>query len=394
VRAQLETCDVVLRLLAASVVHSVTLDKRGSREVALINAASLAYLLEQCQSLNSLTLIDQTLDENHCRVLGDHSRPGLEIELIRCKLTSAGTSTLAEVLGRNQGPTKLHFCFIDNSVLANGLRGNISRLKRFGRRISSNLEVCNREVLALAGALKENKGLVELYLNTGGFRENDETWDAICDSLKTHPTLEVLNLRSTFTYPSTAPAAPTVINSRIQALEDVMKVNISIHTIYVDSLYSEHEFFRVSGITYLETNRFRPRLLAVQKARPIAYRVKILGRALLASRIDANRLWMLLSGNAEVAFPPTTATATPAANLPTPAAADATSSESVVAISTSVVSTLTNTTTGLFLTATGAITTSAANLSAISPSSAFDPTVTAAATVAAPSAGQKRKECP
>ena len=45
----------------------------------------------------------------------------------------------------------------------------------------------------------------------------------------------------------------------------------------------------------------------------------MLGRALLAVRTDPNRFWMLLSGNAEVAFPSTTAATTPAANLPAPA---------------------------------------------------------------------------
>ncbi len=104
----LEICDVVLRLLAASVVHSVILDKRGMPMPPAgsisINATSLAYLMEQCQSLHVLSLYDLDLDENHCRVLGAYSRPDLEIELIACKATSATTSTLAEVLGRNQGP--------------------------------------------------------------------------------------------------------------------------------------------------------------------------------------------------------------------------------------------------------------------------------------------------
>jgi hypothetical protein len=119
-----EICDVVLRLLAASIVHSVTLCKWGSPAGALINAASLAYLMEQCQSLKVLELLAlESLDENHCRVLGAYSRPGLKIKLFSCKLTSAGASVLAEILGRNQGPTKLHHCFIDNSILADVLRG-------------------------------------------------------------------------------------------------------------------------------------------------------------------------------------------------------------------------------------------------------------------------------
>jgi hypothetical protein len=119
----LEICDIVVRLLAVSVVHSVCLSHNTS-----ISAPTLAYLMEHCQSLKVLTLKDSEIDEDHIRVLGTYSRPDLEIVLTRCAITSVGTSALVEVLGRNQGPTKLDCCRIDNLVLANGLRGN-SRLK-------------------------------------------------------------------------------------------------------------------------------------------------------------------------------------------------------------------------------------------------------------------------
>jgi hypothetical protein len=188
-------------------------------------------------------------------------------------------------------------------------------------RISSNLEVANRQVLAIAGALRENKGLVELLLrhNTG---MSNETWGAICASLETHPTLEVFGFRW---YDSVEPPMlPAMIKSRVEAFLDMLKVNTSIHTLRLDSCYREHTIFRESVIPYLETNRFRPRLLAIQKTRPIPYRAKVLERALLSARTNPNIFWMLLSGNAEVAlFPSTTVTATPAANLPTPAAPSA-----------------------------------------------------------------------
>ncbi len=65
------------------------------------------------------------------------------------------------------------------------------------------------------------------------------------------------------------------------------------------------------------------RVIAIQKTRPIAYRAKVLGRALLSLRTDPNRFWMLLIGNAEIAFPSMTA------NLPPPATAVATSNAAV-----------------------------------------------------------------
>jgi hypothetical protein len=312
----LEICDIILRLLAASVVHSVNIDNNwSSNHVTFHNAPNLVYLMEHCQSLKSLTLNHLTLDEDNIRALGTYSRPGLEIVLDRYSLTRAGASALAEILRRNQGPTSLVYCDIDNPDIVNGLRGN-SRLKSFTPSLSSDLEVGNRQVLEIAGALRENRGLVDLVLNYS-LGLNDETWGAICDSLKTHPTLEVLHLWSA--------SAPAVIKPRVQALLDMLKVNMTIHAMYLNAQYSEHEFFRRSVVPYLKTNRFRPRLLAIQQARPIPYRATVLGRALFAVRTDPNRFWMLLSGNAEVAFPPTTATTTTAAaSLPTPATAAAT----------------------------------------------------------------------
>jgi hypothetical protein len=362
-----EICDVILRLLAASVVHSVIIPNWNRGVDVNIGAPALAHLMEQCKSLKVLTLRHLEMDENHCRVLGAYSRPDLEIVLYHCKLTSAGTSALAEVLERNQGPTVLDGCDIDYSVLANGLRGN-SRLKRLRTAYSINLDYDNRQI---AGSLRENKGLVELDFHNS-FRVTDETWGSICDSLKTHPTLEVLNMPSTL---NTAMTGPAAITSRIQALLDLMELNLSIHTMNLRDEYSKHELFRESVIPYLETNLFRPRLLAIQKTRQIAYRAKVLGQALLAARTDPSRLWMLLSGNAEVAFPPRRTTIVAAANIRTPATATATSA-------------LTNTAT------VEAAAAAAFAASAFSSASAAFAAAAAACSAASASAGQKRKARP
>jgi hypothetical protein len=173
----LEICfNVVLRLLARSVIHSLILQSWSNR-VAVITAPTLAYLMEHIPSLKLLSLKGIQMDENHCRVLGAYSRPDLEIILIRCKVTSAGASALVEVIGRNQGPTELTDCEI---VLLDGLRGN-SRLKSLTPSLddirgagyqerpviaSGSPDDTKRKVLAIAGILKENTGLVVLILAT------------------------------------------------------------------------------------------------------------------------------------------------------------------------------------------------------------------------------------
>jgi hypothetical protein len=193
-------------------------------------------------------------------------------------------------------------------------------------------------------------------------RLSNERWDAIWDNLKTHATLEVLDIRSAHDDYRTALA---VITSRIQALLDMMKMNMAIHTIHLNVRYREHTLFRESVIPYLVTNRFRPRIRAIQRSRPIPYRAKVLGRALLAARTDANSLWMLLSGNAEVAFPSTTVTA----SLATPATTAATSNAAAPVVATAAIP----------LTATGAASTTGTS---------------AAATFAPPIACQKCKVRP
>jgi hypothetical protein len=270
--------------------------------------------MEQCQSLRVLSLKNLGLNENHCRVLGACSRPDLDINLDRCKVMSAGMTCLAEVLGRNQGPTKVDSGDVDFFVLADGLRGN-SRLKSLTPNIFAHRDEGNQELLAILDALRENKGLVDLNLENC-FRMSVEAWDAACESLKTHPTLQTLQLVPLHTCGGIPELPPDMIRSRIQAIVEMMKVNMTIHTIRLHSFLSDHELFRESVIPYLETNRLRPCLLAIQKTRPIAYRTKVLGAALLAVRTDPNCFWMLLSGNAEVAFPSTTATTALAATLP------------------------------------------------------------------------------
>jgi hypothetical protein len=101
---------------------------------------------------------------------------------------------------------------------------------------SDSPEVANRQVHAIAAALKENEGLVELNLSY--CFSSDETWNATCDSLKTHPTLEVLDLSSAIIAGMTS----AVIAYRIQSLLDMMKVNMSIHTITHTSFCESRSF--------------------------------------------------------------------------------------------------------------------------------------------------------
>jgi hypothetical protein len=102
--------EVVRRLLLANAreVSDLALRNVGQSDKLFFNAPSLAFLVEQCQNLKALTLGDLVpLSEDHVLLLGDFSKPGLEIYLNHCRITGAAATVLAEVLGRYQGPTKL-----------------------------------------------------------------------------------------------------------------------------------------------------------------------------------------------------------------------------------------------------------------------------------------------
>jgi hypothetical protein len=70
------------------------------------------------------------------------------------------------------------------------------------------------------------------------------------------------------------------------------EMNMSIHTIHLRDRYSKHEVFRGSFIPYLETNRLRSHPLVLQKKKPVPYRVKVLGRALVSASTDVTSFRM------------------------------------------------------------------------------------------------------
>jgi hypothetical protein len=135
---------------------------------------------------------------------------------------------------------------------------------------------------------------------------NDASWGAVCDLIKTltHPTLQVLDFATYHPYGVTA-----VINSRIpvliQALVNMLKVNVSIHTITWYPRLDTHnsELFQGSVVPYLETNGGCASRHPANS--PISYRARVLGRALL---LEPTPIYSgCFSQNAEIAFPSTTA---------------------------------------------------------------------------------------
>jgi hypothetical protein len=77
--------------------------------------------------------------------------------------------------------------------------------------------------------------------------------------------------------------------------------NTVLHTINLSEYERDEKIYTELILPYLETNRYRPRVLAIKKA-DIQIRRPLLGRALQTKSVrnDSNILWMFLSGNADV----------------------------------------------------------------------------------------------
>jgi hypothetical protein len=333
--ARLEMFAVAGRLLAANASEVCELDVNSlcrRHQVFDFAPTYFGYLMKQCQNLKVLTITNIAMDEDQIRALGtvSLSRPDLEIKLVSCRISGASADALVEILKQNQGPTELRGCDIDYVILADGLRGN-SRLKKlWAFCFARPHEDRNPGIVAITNALRDNKGL--LYL---GMPMSDESWGTVCDSLKilTHPTLQVLDLETIYETIYSYGFDRALLKRRtsvlVQALVAMLKVNMSIHTIsWNPHCSSSRELMQGSVAPYLETNRFRPRLLAIQRCRPFPYRGKVLGRALLATRTNPNLFWMLLSGNTEIIFPSTTPSS------PSPVIAAATTNAAVVPATT------------------------------------------------------------
>ena len=200
--ARLEVFGVVGRLLTATSSEVYELDIRNLCRVHQVfdnfGPTCFEYFMEKFQSLY---LAHLEIDEDQIGTLGAISRPCLDIKLAFCRISGASAEALAEVLQRNQGPTELIYCDIDNFILADGLRGNSRLINLRVLCLSSTNEVGNREVLAITSALRENKGLVNLVIRLD-LTMSDESWSGACDSLKTliHSTLQILHVESIQSY--------------------------------------------------------------------------------------------------------------------------------------------------------------------------------------------------
>jgi hypothetical protein len=72
-----------------------------------------------------------------------------------------------------------------------------------------------------------------------------------------------------------------------------------LQTIRLSEGHYDQQIYLEEILPRLETNRYRPRVLAVKKTNQRLFREKVLGRALHCVSTDPNLVWMFLSENVD-----------------------------------------------------------------------------------------------
>jgi hypothetical protein len=301
IRTSAATCNFLIRLLAISEQRAVNLQGFG-RALSPIDGPALSHFFEHGrENLRAVTLRGMIFNEEHVRVLAAPSHQKVEVALRECRFSDGDSSqnALLQWLQSSRGPTELYRCVIDSDVVMEALRGN-SRLRRLLLCLDKALTTGDAELSFIFRALAEDRGLTEF--DAFWYSISDENWTLLCQSLQKHPTLTSLGLACTG---PKVPADKTELSmerksSRTRALADMLQTNTILHTVRLFPGEYDERIYTESIEPRLETNMYRPRVLAVKKeADDRPFRQKVLGRALNCVKSNPNLVWMFLSGNVD-----------------------------------------------------------------------------------------------
>ena len=288
-------------LLLQSLAHSTTitgirLQAPGMVKQLPVDASMLEAVLKNSQALQSLVIGTFVLTAPQMRALA--SANGVQVALEYCNLTQTSFD-LATCLQDNLGPAILYRCELDSVSLAAALPNNTS-LRQLTLRSSYGNSAKDRTIIkALAIALKSNKGLETLSL--AHCTVSNENCQILCDSLKHHSALKVLDLTKT----SKGAAADTV--SHLQSLEQMLHTNTVLHTIHMNTTIAAEGNASISQgvgvwqgqiVSRLERNLYRARVDAIQHA-AASKRPSLVAHSVAAVTGSPDVVWMILSQNVE-----------------------------------------------------------------------------------------------
>jgi hypothetical protein len=297
------TCDFAVRLLATCEQRDISIRGGDYDGPAPLSGPCLSLFFQESRDdLQKVTLYRTVLSADLCLALATMSRLDVEVSIRNCSLSNNAAGAFIECLQSDRGPANLDMCKIDSQILANALTGD-SRVTRFKPHADWTDDA---EKAFLFRSLANNRGLVDLLYQHHSI--SDENWTILCQSLQAHPTLTSLDLRDT------APTSPDADDDddddsslmpdeqkahRSRLLTEMMQQNKVLHTIHLSEEERDEKIYTEEIHPYLETNLYRPRVLAVKKTIERPFREKILGRALDCVKSNPNLVWMLLSENVD-----------------------------------------------------------------------------------------------
>jgi hypothetical protein len=295
--AATETYDFAVRLLATSEERDLHILGCDDEAPPLSGAALSLFFQESRSSLQKVTLRRMALSEDHCLALATMSRLDVEVTISHCRLTDDAAGAFVECLQSDRGLVNLNWCRIDSQIIANALTGD-SRVTRLKPCFVDGTDDAEKAILFRA--LANNSGLVDL--NLGGCSISDNNWSVLCESLQAHPTLTTLGLYATT--PRSPAGAEIMLSAeqkalRIRLLAEMMQGHTLLQTITLSEGQYDQQIYQETIQPFLETNIYRPRVLAVKKTKDRSFREKILDRAVYSVRNNPNLVWMLLSENVD-----------------------------------------------------------------------------------------------
>jgi hypothetical protein len=245
-----------------------------------------------------------TLNADQCLALTTMSRLDVELKISYCRLVDDAAGAFVKCLHSDRGPIKLHNCKIDTQIIVSALIGNsrVTKLKLYYARSTNEADMA-----VLVAAIANNRGLEELDFEDGSI--SDDNWSILSESLKAHPTLTILNLFDN---------RPIILDDiedddgllsdeaqkahRTRLLADMVQANTIMLTIELARYERDDHIYTDEILPYLETNRYRPRVLAIKKTIERPFREKRYSVGLCSVRkatrtlfgCFCRRMWTLL----------------------------------------------------------------------------------------------------
>jgi hypothetical protein len=281
-----------------------------------ISGPTIQELLEQCPDLELLAFLDATLDENQCRALSaaspSRTTGKLDIRFHDCRVLHEGsTAALADLFRNNNNNNNNneggqvhyhldHFQTEDWRILAQSLRGSTgvkTIVQPAGRLNERMLE--QPEFRVLAEALGDNQGLVKFAPIAQHI--NDENWTVLCQSLRSHLTLETLDLSSTFLDDdSNATMSGATKTHRCTCIVNLLRSNTVLRSIHLTREERDETIWSESILPTLQTRTYQPLVMEIKAVADEPRRSKLFGRALDSVKTKPYLLYLFLIGNADI----------------------------------------------------------------------------------------------